>query len=71
MTTNSITIDQFSLLSIPFMFNVIYLPAAILDSHCLSLKTPVTALSLNITTIRLICMILLCRMEANTERERI
>ena len=57
MTT--ITIDQYSLLSIPFMFNVIYLLAAILDSHCLSLKTPVTVLSLNITTISLICILLL------------
>ena len=66
-----ITIDQYSLLSIPFMFNVIYLLATILDSHCLSLKTPVTVLSLNITTISLICILLLCRMEANTERERI
>jgi hypothetical protein len=70
------TIDQYSLLSIPFMFDVIYLPAAILDSYCLALKIlrhwPLysLSLSLNITTIRLICMISLCRIEANIFRAR-
>jgi hypothetical protein len=33
MATKPITIDQYSLLFIPFVFDVIYLPAAILDSH--------------------------------------
>jgi hypothetical protein len=33
MTTKPITIDQCSLLSIPFVFVVIYLPAAILGCH--------------------------------------
>ena len=66
MTTCPITINQYFLLSIPFVFDVIYLPAAILDSNCLALwdlETPATVLSLNTTTIRLICMISLCRTE--------